>query len=227
MRVELPYFRFVVPAFVLCILIYGAPILGGQQAGALEASNVAPGQAGDAVPAHPALVFFSQHRLPESTWTALFAAMRANLPEAAAEVSALDANAQLIRGDGLDPETLVPQSVTVYLHGDCDLAPVPQSLPAGERLGWVVKVGPQIMPVIHVECTQIGQELSQEAVWMGRDKRTAAMSEAMARVILHEWAHIATQSSAHRAEGITKAQFGVDDLVPKECEARVCARGLR
>ncbi|HTW60995.1 MAG TPA: hypothetical protein VMD55_04255 [Terracidiphilus sp.] len=223
MRVEIPHLRLVSLAFVLCILISGAPVLGGQQA-----SDVEPAQPGEAVPAHPALVFFSQHRLPGSAWTALFAAVRTSLPEAAAEVPSLDAHVELIRGDTLAHGTVVPQSVTVYLHGDCNPAPIAEPSLTGERLGWVMKVGPRIEPVIHVECTPIGQELSGSMEGMSRDERTAAMSEALARVILHEWAHIATQSSAHGKEGITKAQFGVNDLILRNDRAQICPQsGLR
>jgi hypothetical protein len=215
MRVEIPHFRFLLPAFFLCILISGAPILRAQP----NADSSA--QTNNAAVPHPALLFFSQHRLPEDAWTALFAAMRATLPASAEEVPALDAQVELIRGDGLAHGAVVPQSVNVYLHGDCHLSPQPESFSAGQPLGWVVKVGPQIEPVIHVECTQIGQELSRSAEWMSKDARTATMSEAMARVILHEWAHIATQSGAHGKKGITKARFGVDDLVVNNRQAQV------
>lgn len=208
--------------FVLCIAVCGAPIVIGQQAG-----SSAPAQANDAAAPHLTLVFFAQHRLPERAWAALFAALRADLPEASAEIPALDANVELIRGDSLVHGTLVPQSVTIYLHGDCNLSPLPEPYDAGEPLGWVMKVGPRIEPVIHVECTPIGRELSQRTEWLSRDGRTAAMSEALVRVILHEWAHIATQNSGHGAEGITKAQFGVDDLVQDRHEAQICPHGLR
>jgi hypothetical protein len=222
MRGEFPHSRIAVLALAVCILIYGAPILGAQPPGA-----DVPAQASGAPVPHPALVFFSQHRLPEREWAALFAAVHANLPEAAAEVPALDAKAELIRGDALASGALVPQSVNVYLHGDCELGPELESFPGGARLGWVVKVGPQIEPVVHVECTAIGQELSESVRRMNRDERTAAMSEALARVILHEWAHIATQSSAHGSHGITKAQFGVKDLIPGSGQTEMRAQGLQ
>jgi hypothetical protein len=222
MRVESSHARFAPLLFVLCIVLCRVPILVGQ-----PARSIAPAQASDAPAPHLTLVFFSQHRLPERAWAALFAALRASLPEASAEIPALDANAELIRGDTLAHGVLVPQSVTIYLHGDCELSPLPEPSIEGARLGWVVKDGPQIVPVIHVECTPIGQEISGRTEWLGRDGRTAAMSGALARVILHEWAHIAMQSSAHGAEGITKAQFGVNDLLQGRREAQICTRGLR
>ncbi len=219
MRVETPQFRFLSLAFLLCILIYGGPILGGQTVGEPEAGGVEPAHAAEAA---PALVFLSQRPLSDRAWAALFVAVRASLQEAAAEVPALDTRVELIRGDALDWGAVVPRSVTVYLHGDCTLHPMPGPFPMGEPLGWVMKVGPWIQPMIHVECTPIGQALAQSGEWMSRDQRMAAMSGAMARVILHEWAHVATQSSAHGAEGITKARFGVADLIPRRCDPRVC-----
>ncbi len=225
MRVGFPHSRYVVLAFALCILIAGAPILGAQPAStgapAPASDAPAPAAASTAAAPHLTLVFFSQHRLPERAWVALFAAMRANLPEAAAEIPALDANAELVRGDALARETVVPDSVTVYLHGDCDPAPLPQPAPMGEPLGWVFKVGPRIEPVIHVECTPIGEEISQRTQWLSQQGRREAMSEAVTRVILHEWAHIATQNSAHSREGITKAGFGVKDLMPAGRQAQL------
>src|SRR5580698_6650589 len=107
--------RFVPILFALCILLCGPPIRAGQPAG-----GFAPVQANDGPAPHLTLVFFSQHRLPERAWAALFAALRASLPEASAEIPALDANAELIRGDTLAHGVLVPQSLNVYLHGDCD-----------------------------------------------------------------------------------------------------------
>jgi hypothetical protein len=214
--------RLVPMLLALCVIVCGPPILVGEPAG-----GFAPVQADDAPAPHLTLVFFSQHRLPERAWAALFAAMRAELPEADAEIPALSANVELVRGDQLARGVLVPESVTVYLHGDCNPAPLPVPFAGGVRLGWVVKDGAQIVPVIHVECTAVGQEISERTEWQTRDARTGAMSEALARVILHEWAHIATQSSAHGAKGITKAQFGVGDLIQNRREALICTRGQR
>jgi hypothetical protein len=64
-----------------------------------------------------------------------------------------------------------------------------------------------------VECTHIGEEIAGQTQWMNREERTAAMSEGIARVVLHEWVHVATQSAAHGSGGVTKARFGIDDLL--------------
>jgi hypothetical protein len=162
---------------------------------------------------------FAQHRLPESSWTALFAALRANLPEVAAQFPTLDANPELIRGDALPFGEPAPKAIAVYLRGDCRAPLLPSPFPSGEALGWVLMAHAQIESVIHVECTAIGEELSRSTERMSPEQRTAAMSEAIARVVLHEWVHIATQSAAHERQGIGKARFGVNDLLAPERDA--------
>jgi hypothetical protein len=51
---------------------------------------------------------------------------------------------------------------------------------------------------------------------MGADRRKTVMAGAIARVIVHEWIHIAAQSSSHTERGIEKAQYGVTDLMAGE-----------
>ena len=53
------------------------------------------------------------------------------------------------------------------------------------------------------------------ALGLDADERNAVMAGAIARVIAHEWIHIATQSSSHSERGIEKAQYGVADLMAR------------
>jgi hypothetical protein len=225
MSIVLPHLEVSVSKLVFCILLFCAPMRGcspifaaqtednSEPAHARPAPEARPGAGPPAVrETRPALLVYSQRRLSEEGWEALFTALRANLPEAAAKVPAGDADPQFLRGD--DPANGdVPKAITVYLIGDCrpsvELVPFPQ----GKALGWVSGVEGRIVPIIHVECKEIGEAIARRTQWMNRDERKAAMSEAMARVVLHEWVHIATQSGAHGAEGITRARFGVDDLL--------------
>ena len=39
------------------------------------------------------------------------------------------------------------------------------------------------------------------------------MAQAIAHVLIHEWSHIVTQSSAHSSRGITQAYLSVNDLI--------------
>jgi len=221
MRTALPHSHLRSIAFVSCVLLFAAPILGAQ-----PTDGGLPPQARTAPDPRPVLLVYSQHRLSPEEWAALFTALHTALPEAAAELPARDTNPEFIRGDYHPEENPDGGVVTVYLRGDCraSVQRVPISGPV--RLGWVNQVDGRILPIIHVECTEIGEEISGRTHWMSRNERTAAMSEAIARVVLHEWVHVATQSAAHGANGLSKAQFGVNDLLCGE-QARNCGPDFR
>jgi hypothetical protein len=90
---------------------------------------------------------------------------------------------------------------------------MPRRTAYGVPLGWVRRLDGRIEPFAHVDCARIGQVLGPQALGMDADRRNAVMAGAIARVILHEWIHIATQNPRHAERGITKAQFGVADLM--------------
>src|SRR5579863_8997671 len=94
-------------------------------------------------------------------------------------------------------------------------------------LGWVWRVRGRIEPFIHVDCTQIAQELGPVALGMDRNRRDTVMGEAMARVILHEWIHVATQNPKHARDGVAKARFDLVDLLAYDEEVRRNPRILR
>jgi len=161
---------------------------------------------------HTTLVIFKDRKMQDRDWRALFEAVRKNVAEGAAETPAIAGTFEVIRGDTMEPDLRVDPDVVVFLHGDCDLEPLARRKAYGVPLGWVFRVNGRIEPFVHVDCTRVGQVLGPQAVWLDRDQRNALMGGAIARVILHEWIHIATQSSSHAERGISKAQFGVADL---------------
>ena len=166
---------------------------------------------------HTTVVVFADHPLPKSEWPSLFAAIRSVLAEfASTKTHVVDINAELVQGDALVPGLRVDASLSVYLHGDCNaqLQP-PRGYPAGATLGWVWQRQGTIEPFVHVDCTSIGQMLEPGIYWFSKEQRVHAMAGAIARVIVHEWIHIATQSAGHSAHGVTKAHFGIDDLLPE------------
>jgi hypothetical protein len=96
--------------------------------------------------------------------------------------------------------------------------PTPHPEPFGQAhqptaLGWVRIHNGSIEHFIHVECAHIGQVLGLQGIGLKSYQRDQLMAGAIARVILHEWIHISNQSPHHARNGITKAQFGVADLV--------------
>ena len=169
------------------------------------------------------LVIFADRKMADGEWAALFEALRRNVAEA--ETPSLDGEPRIIRGDRMAAGLEVEQAVVVYVHGDCNLQPLARRTAYGVPLGWVRRVDGRIEPFAHVDCTRIGQVLGARAAGLSRERRDAMMAGAMAQVILHEWIHIATQSPGHGSSGVTKAEFGVEDLVTGEPVAEV--RGQR
>jgi hypothetical protein len=162
---------------------------------------------------HTTVVVFSDHPMLQAQWTALFSALQSNLAKGGEEAQVLDGAAQFIRGDAVEPGLKVDSAIVVFLHGNCELEPLVRRTAFGVALGWVYRHQGQIEPFAHVDCTRIGQVLGPQALGVKSDKRTTMMADAMARVILHEWIHIASQCPAHAEQGIEKAQFGAADLL--------------
>lgn len=158
------------------------------------------------------LVVFAEHGIPEGEWTDLSAAMRVGAAEAAKETPALRGGVEMVHGETIPAGLRLGSSIAVYLHGDCTLLPRPRYVQAG-RLGWVKKYHGHIEPFIHVDCTQLVDMLGPMALPMTPTRRNMVMAEAMTRVILHEWIHIATQNAGHAEQGVAQAQFGVRDLL--------------
>ncbi len=165
------------------------------------------------------LVIFAERRMQDSEWTALFDALQKGAQSADKEEPGLKGGLDLVRGDTIVRGLEVDRPISVYLHGDCTLLPMPRYVPLG-ALGWVRLVHGRIEPFIHVECAQIVQELGPLVLGMNRKRRDAVMGEAMARVIVHEWVHVATQNAGHAAHGVAKSHFGVADLLAEDVEIR-------
>lgn len=177
---------------------------------------------------HTTVVVFADHPLPKSEWPSLFTAVRSVLADVVADTQIIDINAELVRGDALVPGVRVDASLSVYLHGDCNFeVQPPRGYPAGATLGWVWQRQGTIEPFAHVDCTSIGQILEPGIYWFSKDQRIHAMAGAIARVIVHEWIHIANQSAGHNAQGVTKAHFGIDDLLPERDRSLARLRSSR
>ena len=120
----------------------------------------------------------------------------------------------IVRGDTLSPGAMFDAVIPVYLHGECRLLGEPGQEDVRGPLGWVYRAHGHIEPFIHVDCTRLSGMLGHQALWMNSGARNAALAEAIAHVVLHEWMHIDTQSAAHTRDGISKDSFRVADLVP-------------
>lgn len=172
------------------------------------------------------LVVYADHRMPDEEWTDLFAALRRAQEEIAAATPALAGGVEIVRGDQVRPGLRVDAVITVFLRGDCSLMPRPRLVVQG-ALGWVPRSKGIIEPFVNVNCTRLVDMLGPLALGMDRSRRDLVMAEAMARVILHEWIHIATQSAHHDSHGVTRSIFDVRDLLADDAEARRALRRKR
>ncbi|HEX4320722.1 MAG TPA: hypothetical protein VHZ52_07465 [Acidobacteriaceae bacterium] len=178
--------------------------------------------------------------LSDDLWQALVASLRQQMASGSPEIQALESSnppanherhvggpmmfsaeaapetpsLQILRGEQITPGIKVNNPITVYLRGECKTTLESESIQPGTSatLGWVNRNNGQIAPFIYVDCKRIGQMLRPAERARKPEQRTQLMADAMARVILHEWIHIATQSPEHAKNGIAKAQFGVQDL---------------
>lgn len=164
------------------------------------------------------LVIFADRKMGDGEWTALFDALRREAVEAAAEKPEISAYPILLRGDAVKPGLRVESAIVVHLHGDCSLTSPPGKPALGEPLGWAMKAHGRIEPFAHVDCTTIEQVLGPRAAALRLAPRNAMMAGAVARVILHEWIHIATQNPGHSRHGISKAEFSNADLTAGDSE---------
>ena len=163
---------------------------------------------------HISLVVFTDRSMPDEQWSTLAVTLRQGFVDLAVETHFAAGEFDVVRGNTLAPGVQFDKVISIYLHGDCRVPFYPVTHTVNGALGWVLRDGGQIQPFIHVDCGRIAEMLGQRAFGMGRNSRNAAIAEAVSRVILHEWLHIATQNAAHSRDGITKPSFSVQDLVP-------------
>ena len=172
-----------------------------------------------------AIVFYTQPRVSPELWPDLQQSIRDDL--AAGEGTspngfALDRNPTLILGNndaavGIDSSRLI----VVRLLGRCDVLPqLNHPSPAGP-LGWVPLVSGSIQPFISVDCNRIAQALRPISAGPTSIERRREMVQAIAHVVIHEWIHIATQSSTHGRKGITKQFLSVNELTAEPAQKDV------
>ena len=179
------------------------------------------------------IVLFADRPMSSALWTDIQNSVQGELSFGSPEMQSLairdSLSVHIVRGDQLPVGLQVQSSISVYLHGDCNLS-VHASFNSPHRiagvLGWVAERHGDIQPFIHIDCALIGQMLRSRAAFLksfyDQAQRTRTMAVAIARVLLHEYIHITTQSSAHTKHGLTKSQFNVEDLtapIPEEATA--------
>jgi hypothetical protein len=176
--------------------------------------------------ANAVLAIFCDRPMSDDFWPIIVSALREELASGAPETRFLpgqtvgadpsaDPAVQILRGDKIAPGFNADNPITIYLHGGCVVLPTfPLGRPSSSgALGWVRLNHGHIEHFVHVECTRLAQTLASQTYGLDRDQRDRLMARAIARVILHEWIHIATQNPGHARDGLAKATFNPRDLI--------------
>lgn len=161
---------------------------------------------------HTTMVIFTDHPMEDDQWSALVREVHGIESRLEATARAIAGGLEVLRGRDLEIGVDADVAISVKIIGDCTLMPGPRRTVNG-ALGWVKKVDGEIQPFIHVNCEGIAEMLEPIALGMNRERRNTVMSEAIARVIAHEWIHIATQDANHEKNGVMQSQFQISDLL--------------
>jgi hypothetical protein len=213
---------------------------------ALARSSAAQAQHLDQPRSSATLIIFSAnpHQLPISNelWPALTNAIHEELASGAPEIQALvgPTNAQntpadfsnriqILRGDKIVPGIAVDNPITIFIHGDCLTRSTARpffrkQLANPGTLGWVELDHGHIGPFAHIECDHLTQLLRPQILGLNPPAVNLLMAFAIARVLLHEWIHIATQSPDHTRHGLGQAEFSAADLIPPALAAQHTGR---
>jgi hypothetical protein len=161
------------------------------------------------------IVFYAQPKVSEDLWPVLFQVLRADLAGGQGQLSDrfdLDKQAIFVRGTDNLRGVVFSRIIEVKLLGRCDVLPQTEH-PSRGPLGWVPLVSGTIQPFISIDCTRIAEVLRPAAAGLSKRDRQYLMDQAIAHVLIHEWNHIATQSSHHASRGISQAYLSLNDLI--------------
>jgi hypothetical protein len=184
------------------------PLLAG--AASLPSSGVSE------QPAQTALVFYAEPQVSETMWPLLFQSVVDDLSAGVTELPegvVLDQQPAILRGSDDLRGVSFPRIISVKLLGRCDLLPQAEHHPGSGPLGWVLRVSGKVQPYIYIDCARLAQVLEPAVARMSKQRRQYAMAQAISRVLIHEWVHIATQSPAHSNRGLGQPNLSVDELI--------------
>ena len=161
---------------------------------------------------HTTMVVFTDHPIEDDQWSAFVKELHRSEVRLETAARELGGGLEVLRGRDLVAGVSVDQVISVSVIGDCTLLPGPKRMVSG-ALGWVKKVDGEIQPFIKVNCERIVEMLQGMALGMNRERKNTVMAEAIARVVAHEWIHIAMQTARHEKSGVMESQFQVSDLL--------------
>jgi hypothetical protein len=161
------------------------------------------------------IIFYAQPKGSADLWPVLFQVLRVDLAEETDELPngfVLDKQAAFVRGSDDLRGDLFSRIIVVKLLGRCDVLPQTDH-PSRGPLGWVPQISGRIQPYISIDCMRIAEVLRPAAAGLNKEGRQYLMDQAIAHVLIHEWIHIATQSTHHSSRGISQAYLSVNDLI--------------
>jgi hypothetical protein len=145
--------------------------------------------------------------------------------------SPIDGNPTIMLAERTTPGPEFPKRVLIQLLGRCELGAASFGSREGP-LGWVLEYQGKIQPDIRVNCARLIQYLRPVIALMPNQKRQQAISQAISRIVLHEWIHVATQNTNHVGHGVMQPELSIHDLIapiPQEtapnAEIAVARRG--
>jgi hypothetical protein len=166
-------------------------------------------------PAGTTILFTADPQVSDTLWEPLYAAIRLGIKEHAEEFRQLGITSQphLLRRSEIALGAEFPLLLQVRLEGRCDIpVQAPHFMRAKGPLGWVFLVNGKIQPFIFVDCTRLAQVLNPLTLGENAARRQRLMNIAIANVVLHEWIHIASQSSRHSRHGLMQEQLSNREL---------------
>ena len=163
------------------------------------------------------LMILANRHIQDQLWPVLVSTLTR---DAASEYAPVNGQVEIIVVGKDTPAPELPNRIEVELLGRCDSRWNQSPLRQGGPLGWVLETSGSIAPVIYVDCGRIAELIGPQTHPMPRDQWLQATSEAISHVILHEWIHVATQSSAHAAHGIMQPELSEHDLTASVVENR-------
>jgi hypothetical protein len=208
---------------VTCILAVSMLASGGTRH-ALAAAIPAP--ALNVQQPDTALVFYASE-MSENVWPALFQTLRTDLADGGGDLPdglLLYKDPLLVRGDQDLRGVTFSRVITVKLLGHCDVFSQTNHSSGKGPLGWVLLISGKVQPFVSIDCARIAEVLHPATAGWSKQRRQDAMLQAISHVLIHEWSHVATQSSAHSSRGITQANLSVSELIKAPVSSHFSAR---
>jgi hypothetical protein len=212
---------------ISCILVVFL-LASGQTHNGFAAAIPGPGL--NAQQPGTAFVFYAPEMNPEVSadlWRVLFQKLRADLADGGGDLPdglVPDKDPLLVRGDQDLRAVTFSRVISVKLLGRCDAFSQTSHSSENGPLGWVLQISGKVQPFISIDCDRIAEVLRPATTGWTKQRRQDAMLQAITHVLIHEWSHIATQSSSHGSRGITQANLSVSDLIKEPVNSHFSAR---